>query len=350
MNPKAPFLFVALAAALFASCKKSPVNKPTSTNTSGVDVYAAGYIDPLSGFAVAVYWKNGVPVKLTDSTVTAANASGIAIAGSDVYVSGTINAGSDNPVAEYWKNGTATQLLAVQSTVSIQNNDPLESTATGIAAQGNNVYVVGWSTPTVASIWINGVLTKLASDSFHSEANAITLQGSDVYVAGYVNARGFSVATYWKNGSPTAVLSNTPNQISVANAIAVSGSDVYLAGYTYNGYGETVATYWKNGVATYLEPATLANTNSAANGIYVQGSDIYVVGDNGDAAAFWTNGVSTAIGGENANAITLQGNNVYIAGRDFNASADGATIWENNVPQIIGPSISFANAVTIVAK
>ena len=346
MKLKASFLFAAMAVILFASCKKSS----SSTSASGVDVYAAGYINPLKGSAVAVYWKNGAPVKLTDSTKTEANASGIVVQGKDVYVSGNINATSDNRLAVYWKNGVATQLLAVQSAVSIQNIDALESTANGIAVQGNTVYVAGWSTPTVASLWINGVLTKLASDSVNSEANAVTLQGSDVYVAGYVNGKGGSGATYWKNGVPTGVLSNAQTSITVANAITVSGNDVYLAGYSYNGYGETVATYWKNGVAIYLEPTSLPNTNSLANGISVQGNDVYVVGNNGNSAAYWKNGAAIAIGGENANAIQLQGNDVYIAGRDFNTVKDGATIWKNSVPQIIGPSISFANAITIVSR
>ena len=339
-------LVVAAAAIVFTSCKKSPSTNPTPSNTSGVNVYTAGYINPLRGNAVAAYWKNGVSVKLTDSIAIVAGASGIAVQGNDVYVSGTT--GFENPIATYWKNGIATQLLAVQSPVSIQNIDALTSTASGIAVQGNNVYVVGWSTPTVASLWINGVLTKLASDLYTSEANAITLLGSDVYVAGFVNAKGYSVATYWKNGMPTQVLSNTLT-ISVANAIVVNGSDVYLAGYTYNGYGKTVATYWKNGIAVNLEPTNSPNINSSANGIYVQGNDVYVAGDSADEAIYWKNGIQTALTGEHANAVILQGNNVYLAGSSFNASMNGAAVWINGIPQIYGPPTSVAKAIAIVS-
>lgn len=79
---------------------------------SGSDVYVAGYGGGYGGssgiYSVAMYWKNGTMVKLSDATSTA-QASSVFVLGNDVYVAGTINSGTI-PIATYWKNGVVKNL------------------------------------------------------------------------------------------------------------------------------------------------------------------------------------------------------------------------------------------------
>jgi len=86
-----------------------------SLAVSGNDVYAAGfeYGETLVGpnsyviAPVAKYWKNGVPVLLSDGTRTAV-ANAIVVANGDVYVAGfeALSMSSGAPyIAKYWKNG-----------------------------------------------------------------------------------------------------------------------------------------------------------------------------------------------------------------------------------------------------
>lgn len=75
----------------------------------GGDVYVAGYEQENysgGGKTFAKYWKNGVPVKLSNEN---SNAISIAIFDGDVYVAGWEHDG-DNDVAKYWKNGVAVSL------------------------------------------------------------------------------------------------------------------------------------------------------------------------------------------------------------------------------------------------
>ena len=83
-----------------------------SVFANGNDVYVAGYDG-----AVAVYWKNGTRVALTDGT-NQAEAASMLVSGSDVYVAGwEYKTTQIDPshlviyaVAKYWKNGVPTEL------------------------------------------------------------------------------------------------------------------------------------------------------------------------------------------------------------------------------------------------
>lgn len=75
---------------------------------AGNDVYAGGYEKPAS-IRSATYWKNGLPVSLTDGTKNSVITS-MAIVGNDVYASGYEENSSNIQVAKYWKNGVAINL------------------------------------------------------------------------------------------------------------------------------------------------------------------------------------------------------------------------------------------------
>src|SRR5260221_4489770 len=76
------------------SCAKDDINRQAP------DVYVAGF-GTYGRYAVGVYWKNDVPVKLEVGSV----ANAIAVVGADVYIAGT-----KGNFATYWRNGIATDL------------------------------------------------------------------------------------------------------------------------------------------------------------------------------------------------------------------------------------------------
>ena len=112
MKTKYLSLIIACLMLCMVACKKSELaatspNKSLATSAdTSVDVYVAGYIMTGSG-TTAAYWKNGVLTTLGDS-LSFSQASGIAVQGNNVYVAGTY--GLANEYAVYWKNGVATTL------------------------------------------------------------------------------------------------------------------------------------------------------------------------------------------------------------------------------------------------
>jgi hypothetical protein len=245
--------------------------------SGGADVYVAGY--DASSISFALNWKNGKVQTLTDGKKEA-QASGIAVEGNDVYVSGHEKGNGNKYVAKYWKNGTAINL-----TDGITNN----ANAWGIAVSGTNVYVAGYDGG--AKYWKNGIVVDLLG-GFSSSAQAIAVSGTDVYVAGYgQNANNIYVARYWKNGT-VVNLTDGPKR-AFGYAVAASGSDVYVAGNEEIENGKFVAKVWKNGVA--LKNLTDGTTNASAYGVAVAGSDVYAIGANNGKPSYWKNGVAVKL-------------------------------------------------------
>jgi len=259
----------------------------TSIAVSGSDVYVAG-IQGGSATDVATFWKNGVPVSLTDG-INRGFAHAIVVDGNDVYVAGaemiTVN-GLFGSVAKYWKNGIPVALT--------DGKNPAE--AMSILVSGSDVYVAGYEnrttqvspsqfvTEAVAKYWKNGVATDLSDGLSFAMANSIVLSGNDVYVAGQrcqTVSSSCDVATYWKNGNPVPLTTQTP---SYASSIVVSGSSVYVAGNTLS--APSFADVWKDGGFTQLTPEA---TPSYANQIAVAGSDVYVAGAKNSVAGYWKN-------------------------------------------------------------
>ena len=259
----------------------------TGIAVSGNDVYICGNGWGSRGsqgdFNITVkYWKNGVPVNITDGS-TVALATAIGITGSDVYVTGqesTID--RQQTFAKYWKNGVGVILPGIYPT--------------GIAFLGKDVYISGVMRNTVTgqgtAIYLkNEIPVRLTDGSSDARANAILIEGSDIYVAGYDGNR----AVYWKNQVPV-YLTDGSTPVALLS-IAVEGSDVLVAGN--NG------TYWKNGI-----PVSLSETPELS-GVALAGGNVYVVGNIYSGAmhpnpGYWINTERQSIFDSTSNSTTSQ--------------------------------------------
>lgn len=125
------FLFAGI---IVASCNKSTTlpSQVTPPTTSTTDIYISGDSIAPSGKLVAVYWKNDIPIGLTNG-LNNSGANSISVIGSDVYVAGFTTAANGKSVATYLKNS-----IPVYLTDSSSN-----ATATSIFVSGTDVYVAG---------------------------------------------------------------------------------------------------------------------------------------------------------------------------------------------------------------
>jgi hypothetical protein len=288
------------------------------------DVYVAG-CEYFGNKAIAMYWKNGVAVKLTDGSINTYAAS-IAVQSDDIYVAGYEKNAANKCIAKYWKNGVAIALT----------DSSIYSEANAIVVQDNDVYVAGkkiTDNKSVAVYWKNGIAVELTNGSTHAGANDIVVQGNDIYVAGWeYNTRGTSIAKYWKNGIAVELTKKSIHNESL-NAIAVQGNDVYVAGVDDTSgtmvYDEHmyVAKYWKNNVAVVLSGNLTGDTANAC-AIAAKGNDIYVAGHEDHCGKYWKNGVAIKI--EKCSeifSIAVQGEDVYMAG----CTDSGAKYWKNGI-------------------
>lgn len=138
---------------------------------SGADVYEAGtQNNPISGLAMATIWKNGNATTLTEGTASVGVATAVFVIGNDVYVAGYEQEdyyGSGKQFAKYWKNGVPVKLSNASSG------------ATGITVFGNDVYVSGWEnngTHLVSKYWKNGVPVNVGNNTLTSTGSAIAVR------------------------------------------------------------------------------------------------------------------------------------------------------------------------------
>jgi hypothetical protein len=329
-----PVAALAILASAMLGCgsgSKSKVQPPQPA-----DVYVAGFEINDSNLHIAKYWKNGAPVVLGAGTYGSV-VNSIVVSGSDVYAAGA-EGSADGDVAKYWINGVAVTLstsgmsseACTVLSIFVDGNDVYAAgvcqgigqywkngvsvaltdaanygEAWSIAESGGDVYVGGWQyvttqidpthtyTAPVAMLWKNGVRTELSDPLAAGVGYSMFLSGSDIYVAGYTcpenSAPPCSVATYWKNGTPVDLTTQTD---TVATSVFVSGSDVYVAGnYTYGIGTDNIGDLWKDGTLTQLTTGP-----SAANQVVVSGSDVYVAGAvGGSQAGYFKNGVFTPV-------------------------------------------------------
>jgi len=354
---------------LVTACSKNGnVAKPKVnpiTPTAGTNVYVAGFVSTGTR-DIAMLWKNGVGIALTDAT-TDAEATAVYVSDTDVYVVGFIG----NPTtgvanATLWKNGVASNIGAANT-----------AGLTGVYVYKGDVYVSGNSPGGTdgtyrATMWKNGSPTYLPGSSHGSEAFGISGYDSLVCVAGvganpvnHVNEGGYvSTATDWINGTFTPLgtaINEDNNDNAIPYSVFVNGKDIYMAG----SFGATteydIAAYWKNGAIT---PLTNGTQNAEAYAIYVSGSDVYVAGtsilSDGSAsiAQIWKNGVATALSTKTElqvkpTGVSVKGEDVYVAGNEQVSITNPhqyAKIWKNGVSTSLTDGSTDAGAYGIFVK
>jgi len=198
---------------------------------TGEDVYVAG--DQFNGqHTVAVYWKNGVQVKLTDGKADA-YARKIVVSGSDVYVIGSERNQHGNLEARFWKNGARVEFEG--------------SIASSLYVEGDDVYISG-NFGSATKYWKNGSLISL-TESLQQATSTIFVVDGNVYTT--------SPGKYWKGNQSFDLESETDNPN--ISSLYVVGDDVFVGGF--QSVGETYkARFWKNG-----EPIDVTDgTNNAA--------------------------------------------------------------------------------------
>ena len=333
---------------LLSSCQKEINNADRVTNPdTETNVYIAGTEwDGVN--IIPKYWKNGTAVNLS-TTSKNVEAYSIYVSGNDVYVAGKVYA--DNPVfpgdgiAIYWKDGNPVYLTDGIS-------------ANSVIVSGNDVYVAGdgaivdncprnvpcmFPVRFVAKYWKNGVPVILSDSTKINSASSIAISGSDVYVAGFEFVWPLTNAKYWKNGQPV-VLSTRQ---SVTYSIAVSGNDVYVAGEE-----DSKPTYWKNGI-----PVKLSDETGDAKSIAVSGSgNVYVAGvgytATGTVVKCWKNGNPVTLSSKiqsYATSIAVSGNDIYVVGREVIGTKLLGGYWKNGIWVTLSDKAD-ANAIFIAKQ
>jgi hypothetical protein len=190
---------------------------------SGTDVYVSGLILKNS-YEHAVIWKNGIPTYLAPYD-TRSMAYQTAISGTDVYTTGYLQGGQvggDLDTLVYWKNNVPHEIGEGELSFSTIDTSGTEVYIGGRA--GNAAYFGVYATPFT---YLTGYLT--ASKPLGG-VTGIAVKGNDIYASGIISGySGPSTAVYWKNGVETKLEDN-----ALTYGIAIAGDDVYIVG-TVNG-------------------------------------------------------------------------------------------------------------------
>ncbi|WP_343322158.1 FKBP-type peptidyl-prolyl cis-trans isomerase N-terminal domain-containing protein [Sphingobacterium multivorum] len=204
------------------------------------DAYVAGYYRDYNDVRtkyddLAMYWKNGQPVKLPLPIHDYSCANSIAAIADDIYIIGNNQSGQ-----LYWKNGQLVETI----------NDLKYVTA--ISQLNGNAYAVGIANNGQPAYWKNGRTESLSS--IDGLATCIAVSGSgDLYVAGVddTNGNGYpednDVGKVWKNGQLLMNLKGPDFYIYRPTSMAVTGNDVYIIGRASIGSSGSGTRLLKNG-------------------------------------------------------------------------------------------------------
>lgn len=130
----------------------------TSITVSGNDVYVAG--DEFTGtHTIGKYWKNGVGTELAAADSFDQHTTAIGVLGNDVYVTGY-----EYNTAVYWKNGIPVDLT----------NGATEAKATSICISGSDVYISGYDNRS-PKYWKNGIVHTIEAEPWYKSGSAYSI-------------------------------------------------------------------------------------------------------------------------------------------------------------------------------
>lgn len=265
---------------------------------SGDDVYIGGCATNKDGYFIPTLWKNGQAQTLMDASQPIdGDVQSVCVSGNDVYAAGwyrvdrTATTSKKRDAAVVWKNGVQIELVS-----------PSYAEAFEVRAQGNKVFVCGFTTNSdgfaMPTLWTSSdgfdtFQTKtFGAVAKHAYAEGMCVSGDDVYMVGYGDNGENRSAMLWKNDEAVKILDNGK---SYAYSVAVADGHVYVVGYVVKTYenGEcAVATLWVDGAAQSL---TDIKKDSQAWDVFVKNGNVYVSGFIGGQIVVWENGVAGAI-------------------------------------------------------
>ena len=295
-------IFIIALSLTSCSSDSKETNKPQAPPTPGSvkDVYVCGYEKKApSGNLVATYWKNGIPVYLTDGSRNA-RLFDIEVVENDVYACGfEYNPSISSITPKYWKNGFPIDL---STKIGIANC---------IAVSDNNIYI-GGDVSGKPVYWLNDAADRKDLSTNFGTVKDIkfieTASGTTVYSVG----KDDNKAVYWKNSDVKVLLSTSGS----ANSLQIVNTDLYITGQNIDVLG-----YWKN---TTFTPGV------GFYGINVVNNDVYTCSANGTGnATYWKNTTPNVINtniSSVANDIVVANGNVYTCG----ALSSKAIYWINN--------------------
>jgi hypothetical protein len=229
-----------------------------------------------------------------------------------VYIAG-VEEGSAGYRARLWVDGAS---------VPLGGQDGLMTQATGVFAQGGNVYVAGAQAPlsggeTRAVLWVKRVgsqeYVKTVLNNQASRAVSVAALGGDVYVSG---SFGSSSLVKLSPDDPAAN-APVPGYETSGNGgiikVRVIGEDIYAAGWMGNN-----PAWWKNGVssplpweyngADYADATDIAVANDGS--VYVSGIETYWGSE--PHGVMWKNGFKEVGGGYGWIEIGMGANAVFV--------------------------------------
>lgn len=292
-----------------SSLEEVSVKEPD--NDEGTDgLYVVGYQRQRStNLNLATLWYNGEP-KILENEGKSTIATGVTFIGNDLIVSGHQRATPNTAqgLAVYWKNGELIKLSNVNSQ------------ANAVFVNGNDLYFAG-SFNNKAAYWKNGTVQELNTRGNSSIANDIFVGNSRVYIVGREVFGGKSIGVLWIDGQPN-YLSESSRNVELYG-IGVLNGDVYVAGAENHPDANQANVYfsrfWKNGQAEWL---TDGPGHSLARALKVYNGQVYIAYD--EVKSFENNKISIKKGSERiqifegkpsrANAITVKGEDTYVAG------------------------------------
>lgn len=245
-----------IAVSITAGCSGTSV-----MNTGTHDLYMTGNIGE-----EAVYWKNGVPTKLTLGGRHAAGHA-IVVVNGDVYVGGT-----ESSRAVVWKNGKP---LILSSGVGAGIVRSLYVTEKGIFAagsdkRGNNNRGMLWQFDTQLTP-ISVQSSVLGAMDAYSEAVGVCVVGETIHVAGSIFENGYSRAVDWINGKMTRL--PFKGDESGVTAMCSDGHDVYIGGFIKNTDILQGAAFWKNG-----SECALLSEGTIVTGMWITTDRVFITG------------------------------------------------------------------------